>query len=305
MIKIQNSLTQKTEPFVPIEEGKVRFYVCGVTVYDKCHIGHARAYVVFDTIKRYLNYSGYDVTHIQNFTDIDDKIITRANEQGVSTKALTEANIQYYFEDMDKLNISRATRYPKATEYIPEMIALIQNLIDKGCAYEANGEVLFSIKSKQDYGKLSQKILNELKAGIRIDVDAHKKDPLDFVLWKPSKPGEPYWESPWGAGRPGWHTECAAMAMKELGQTIDIHGGGEDLIFPHHENEIAQCECETQKTFSNFWIHNGFVTIKDEKMSKSLNNFVTLRDIFRAVSWRSSAVLFTKVPLSAHPNFLN
>ncbi|MDA1354223.1 MAG: cysteine--tRNA ligase [bacterium] len=276
---IQNSLTQQKDEFKTIEPGKVRFYVCGVTVYDKCHIGHARAYVVFDTIKRYLQFSGYEVTHIQNFTDIDDKIIARANEQGITTSELTEANIAHYFTDMDQLNISRATRYPKATEYIPEMISLIQDLISKGVAYHVNGEVLFSVSAKADYGKLSHKVLDDLQSGIRVEVDAHKRNPLDFVLWKPSKQGEPAWDSPWGAGRPGWHTECAAMSMKELGNTIDIHGGGEDLIFPHHENEIAQCECQSGEPFSNYWIHNGFVTIKDEKMSKSSGNFVTLRDI--------------------------
>lgn len=284
MIHIQNSLTQKKDVFKPIEPGKVRFYVCGVTVYDKCHIGHARAYVVFDTIKRYLQYSGYDVTHVQNFTDIDDKIIARANEKGISTNALTQANITAYFQDMDALNISRATRYPKATEYIPEMITLIQDLISKGAAYEVDGEVLFSVKAKKDYGKLSHKVLEDLQSGIRVGIEVHKENPLDFVLWKPSKEGEPAWDSPWGKGRPGWHTECAAMSMKELGTTIDIHGGGEDLIFPHHENEIAQCECQSGATFANYWVHNGFVTIKDEKMSKSLGNFVTLRDILNQFS---------------------
>lgn len=283
-IQLTNSLTGKKEPLKTIEPGKVSFYVCGVTVYDRCHIGHGRAYVAFDMMRRYLEFVGMDVNYIQNFTDIDDKIIRRAAQRGISIQTLTEETIGHYFEDMDALNIQRASHYPRATNYMPEMIEMIKVLLDKGHAYEASGEILFSVESFKDYGKLSKKVLDELEQGARVDVVDHKRNPFDFVLWKPSKDGEPAWESPWGAGRPGWHIECSAMSVSELGPSFDIHGGGEDLLFPHHENEIAQSECATGHHFANYWVHNGFVTIKNEKMSKSLNNFVTVAEILKKYS---------------------
>lgn len=255
-------------------------YVCGVTVYDLCHIGHARAYVVFDTIRRYLEHSGYTVNYVQNFTDIDDKIIKRAAEKGISTQDLTKQTIADYFTDMEALNIKPATHYPKATESIPEMLDMIGKLISNGYAYATDdGHVYFAVTKFPEYGKLSGKVLDDLIAGHRVERAESKENPLDFVLWKPAKPGEPAWDSPWGAGRPGWHIECSAMAATALGPTIDIHGGGEDLIFPHHENEIAQSECTFHQPFAKYWLHNGFVTINEEKMSKSLKNFVSLRDI--------------------------
>jgi cysteinyl-tRNA synthetase len=278
-LKLYNTLSKEKETFKPIVENSVSFYLCGVTVYDDCHIGHARAYVSFDIVRRFLEYSNYDVTFVQNFTDIDDKIIKRAQELGVSCDELTQKYIQHYYRDMDKLGIKRAHKYPKATKYIGEMIKLIKTLIEKGVAYELHGDVCFSIDTFPDYGKLSKKVLDELEAGTRVVVDKDKKNPLDFVLWKQAKPDEPSWDSPWGKGRPGWHIECSAMAIKELGQSIDIHAGGIDLIFPHHENEIAQSESCTGKTFSKYWLHNGFVNIKNEKMSKSLGNFITLQEI--------------------------
>lgn len=278
---IYNTLTQKKEAFISITPGEVRFYVCGVTVYDYCHIGHARAYVVFDTIRRYLKFLGYKVQYVQNFTDIDDKIINRSNELSIPFQQLTETYIQAYFEDMDQLGIVRADHYPKATDYITHMQSLIAKLIEKGAAYVAGGDVWFSVSAFSEYGKLSKKVLEDLQSGARVEVSTVKRSPLDFVLWKAAKAGEPFWESPWGKGRPGWHTECSAMAMHLLGETIDIHGGGEDLIFPHHENEISQSEIATGKPFSRFWIHNGFVNIHNEKMSKSTQNFLTIRDILK------------------------
>lgn len=279
-LQIFNTLHRQKEPFKPLTPNEVKMYVCGVTVYDRCHIGHARAYVVFDTIRRYLENSGYTVTYVQNFTDIDDKIIRRANEAGITTQELTRQTIADYFTDMAELNIKPATIYPKATESIPEMHAMITTLIENGCAYPTpDGHVYFAVNQFKDYGKLSGKVLDDLIAGHRVEVSDSKQNPGDFVLWKPAKPGEPSWESPWGAGRPGWHIECSAMAAAALGKTIDIHGGGEDLIFPHHENEIAQSECTYHQPFANYWVHNGFVTIDNEKMSKSLKNFVSLRDI--------------------------
>ncbi|RAP34342.1 cysteine--tRNA ligase [Candidatus Marinamargulisbacteria bacterium SCGC AG-439-L15] len=300
---LYNTLSRQKETFKPIEDGKVRMYVCGVTVYDYCHIGHARAYIVFDILKRVLEYLGYDVTHIQNFTDIDDKIITRANETDKDTNTLTETFIDAYFEDMSQLNIKKATRYPKATNFISDIITMIQTLIQKGIAYEHNGEVLFSVTQKEDYGKLSHKILEDLVSGSRVEVSEHKKNPLDFVLWKPSKPNEPSWDSPWGKGRPGWHIECSAMAKSELGDTIDIHGGGEDLIFPHHENEIAQSECANDRSFANYWIHNGFVTIKDEKMSKSKQNFFTLREVLTQYDGETLRFFLQRVHYRSPLNF--
>ena len=283
-LMITNSLSGKKEVFNPIEVGKVSFYVCGVTVYDRCHIGHARAYVVYDMMRRYLEARSYDVTYIQNFTDIDDKIIVRAMERNISIDALTEEMIAYYFEDMDALNIKRASAYPRATQYISKMIDMIQVLIDKGHAYVVSGEVFFEVDTFEQYGELSKKVLEELEKGARVATDNKKKNPLDFVLWKPSKTDEPEWDSPWGKGRPGWHIECSVMSIEELGENFDIHGGGEDLRFPHHENEIAQSVCATNASFANYWVHNGFVTIKKEKMSKSLKNFITIREVLKKYS---------------------
>ncbi len=278
-LKVFNTLTRKKENFEPIEPGKIRMYVCGITAYDRCHIGHARSAVVFDVIVRFLRRAGFDVTFVRNFTDIDDKIIKRANEEGISCKELSEREIANYYEDMDALGVLRADIEPKATEHIPEIISLIERLIEKGYAYEAKGDVYFSVRKFKDYGKLSRRRLEELMVGARILPGENKRDPLDFALWKAAKPGEPKWKSPWGEGRPGWHIECSAMSMKYLGETLDIHGGGLDLAFPHHENEIAQSESATGKPFVKYWIHNGFVTISGEKMSKSLGNFITIKDI--------------------------
>ncbi|MBN2225458.1 MAG: cysteine--tRNA ligase [Deltaproteobacteria bacterium] len=276
---IHNSLSGKKEEFVPLVPGTVSMYVCGITAYDYSHIGHARAYVAFDVIYRYLKYRGYDVTYVRNFTDIDDKIIKRANESGRDTRDLSEEFIQKYHEDMDALGILRPNVEPKATETIGEMIDLISRLFEKGYAYKAGDDVAFSVKKFSGYGKLSGKKIDELESGARVEVDDKKQDPFDFILWKAAKPGEPAWESPWGKGRPGWHIECSAMSGSILGDTIDIHGGGKDLIFPHHENEIAQSEAATGKPFVRYFIHNGFVNIDSEKMSKSTGKFFTVRDI--------------------------
>ena len=280
-MKIFNTMTRKKEEFVPLEPGKVKMYVCGPTVYNYFHIGNARPFVVFDTLRRYLEHRGYEVTFVQNFTDIDDKMIRRANEEGITVKELAERYIAAYFEDAKLLGVRPATVHPRATEHIPEIIALIQRLEEKGLAYRTdNGDVYFDTqKYRNQYGKLSGQNLDDLESGARIEVDDIKRDPMDFALWKGQKPGEPAWESPWGMGRPGWHIECSAMSMKYLGETIDIHGGGQDLIFPHHENEIAQSEGATGKTFVRYWMHNGFLNIDNQKMSKSLGNFFTVRDI--------------------------
>ncbi len=278
-IKIYNTLTRKKDLFTPLEPGHVKLYVCGITSYDYCHIGHARSALVFDMIVAYFRYRGYKVTYIRNFTDIDDKIINRAAEQGTSPEELANRFIDEFYVDMDKLGIARPTLEPKATENIEEMVAFIASLIDRGMAYRSGGDVYYSVNSFEDYGKLSGRKLEDMQAGARISVNEQKSNPMDFVLWKGSKPGEPQWPSPWGPGRPGWHIECSAMSKKFLGDTFDIHGGGQDLIFPHHENEIAQSEGANEKPFVNTWIHHGFVTIKDEKMSKSLGNFLTIRDI--------------------------
>lgn len=278
-MKIYNTLTKKKEEFVPIEEGKVRMYVCGPTVYDYIHIGNARPVIVFDTVRRYFEYKGYDVNYVSNFTDVDDKIIKRANEQGVSTFEVSERYIEEFFKDTKELNIKEATKHPKATEEIDGMIDMIQTLINKGHAYAKNGHVYFKTRSFEEYGKLSKKNIDDLEAGARIAVNDEKEDPMDFVLWKPKKEGEIAWNSPWGEGRPGWHIECSVMSKKYLGEQIDIHAGGEDLVFPHHENEIAQSECCNDKTFANYWMHNAFVNVDNKKMSKSLGNFFTLRDI--------------------------
>jgi cysteinyl-tRNA synthetase len=280
MLTIYNSLTNQKEPFTPIEPGKVRLYVCGMTVYDYCHVGHARVMVVFDVVVRYLRSLGYEVTYVRNITDIDDKIIQRANENGEDIHQLTERFIQAMYEDTDALNVIRPDIEPRATQSLPEIIAMIQSLLDKNYAYLTNhGDVCYAIERFEGYGKLSGKQLEELRAGERVEVDESKQHPLDFVLWKTAKPGEPSWESPWGNGRPGWHIECSAMSTHCLGNHFDIHGGGMDLQFPHHENEIAQSEGSTGEPFVNVWMHNGFVRINDEKMSKSLNNFFTVREV--------------------------
>lgn len=278
-IKIHNTLTGKKELLQPIEPGHVKLYVCGITSYDYCHIGHARSSLAFDMIVRYMRYRDLKVTYIRNFTDIDDKIIQRANEQGIPAGELAQRFIDEFYVDMDNLGIDRPNMEPKATEHIQEMIDLVSELIDKGMAYQSGNDVYYAVESFKEYGKLSHRNLDDMKAGARITVNEQKRNPMDFVLWKGAKPGEPKWESPWGDGRPGWHIECSAMSRKYLGDTFDIHGGGKDLVFPHHENELAQSEGANDAPFVNMWIHHGFVTIKDEKMSKSLGNFLTIRDI--------------------------
>ena len=282
MLQIYNTLNRQKEEFVPITPGSIGMYVCGVTVYDLCHIGHARTFVSFDMIVRYLRYRGFKVKFVRNITDIDDKIIKRANEKGIDAKELAEHFINEMYQDFDKLNIARPDVEPRATENIPEIIALVQKLIDKGFAYVAdNGDVMFAIDKFKDYGRLSRQKLEELEAGARVEVQRSKRNPFDFVLWKMAKPGEPEWHSPWGKGRPGWHIECSAMNSKILGDNFDIHGGGSDLIFPHHENEIAQSCCAHDSKYVNYWMHSGMVMINDEKMSKSLGNFFTIRDVLK------------------------
>ena len=280
-LRVYNTLKGQKEDFKPLEPGKVSMYVCGVTVYDYCHIGHARANIVFDIIYRYLQFSGLDVTYVRNYTDVDDKIIKRANERGISSKELSEEFIRAFDEDMATLGLAIPTHQPKATDYIPEIIAICQKLIDKGLAYAAGGDVYYRVGKFDGYLNLSKRNMDEMQAGVRITPGEQKEDPLDFALWKGAKPDEPSWESPWGAGRPGWHIECSAMSSSLLGDTFDIHGGGRDLIFPHHENEIAQSEGASGKPFVNYWLHNGFVNINQEKMSKSLGNFFTIRDILK------------------------
>jgi cysteinyl-tRNA synthetase len=279
MIKLYNTLTGKKEEFNPINPGTVTMYACGVTVYDYSHLGHARGAVAFDLIQRYFRRKGFDVKYVRNFTDVDDKIINRSREEGVSPAEVAGKYIAAYQEDMKRLGVGRADVEPRATEHIAEMIEVIKGLVEKGHAYAVEGDVYFRVSSFKEYGKLSKRNLEELKAGARVEVDERKQDPLDFALWKASKPGEPAWDSPWGPGRPGWHIECSAMGFKHLGDTFDIHAGGKDLIFPHHENEIAQSEAYSGKKFVNYWLHNGFVNINQEKMSKSLGNFFTIRDI--------------------------
>lgn len=280
MLKVYNTLSGKKEEFKP-GSGKIRMYVCGPTVYDLSHLGHARSAVAFDVIYRYLKYKfkDYKVIYTRNYTDIDDKIINRANREGVVSQEIANRYINAFDEDMQALGIELPTHRPKATETIPEIISVIQTLLEKGYAYVIDGDVYYSVRKFEGYGRLSGKKIEELEAGARVEVNERKKDPLDFALWKASKPGEPQWESPWGRGRPGWHIECSAMSQKFLGETLDIHGGGKDLIFPHHENEIAQSEAATGRPFVKYWLHNGFVTINQEKMSKSLGNFFTIREI--------------------------
>lgn len=278
-MKIYNTMTRKKEEFIPLEEGKVKMYVCGPTVYNFIHLGNARPFTVFDTLRRYFEYRGYEVTYIQNFTDVDDKIIKRSHEEGISPEEVAEKYIKEYFIDCDGLGIKRATVHPQVTDNIDNIIVFVQDLIDKGYAYEAGGDVLFRTRKFKEYGKLSHQNIEELELGARIDVDDKKEDPLDFVLWKAKKEGEPGWQSPWGEGRPGWHIECSVMSNRYLGNTIDIHAGGQDLQFPHHENEIAQSECRNGHTFARYWMHNGYINVDGEKMSKSLGNFFTVRDI--------------------------
>ncbi len=281
-MKIYNTMTRRKEDFIPLEDGKVRMYVCGPTVYNLIHIGNARPMIIFDTVRRYMEYIGYDVNYVTNFTDVDDKIIKAANEEGVSPEEIAGRYIAECKKDMEALNVKEATKHPLATEEIDGMIEMIDTLIQKGYAYDSNGTVYFRTRKFDEYGKLSRKNIDDLEAGhreIKVAGEENKEDPLDFVLWKPKKEGEPYWTSPWSDGRPGWHIECSVMSKKYLGEQIDIHAGGEDLIFPHHENEIAQSEAANGREFAKYWMHNGFLNIDNKKMSKSVGNFFTVRDI--------------------------
>jgi len=278
-LRLYNTLSGEKEPFVPRIAGKVGMYVCGVTVYDYCHIGHARAGIVFDMIYRYLRFAGYEVTYVRNYTDIDDKIINRANQEGTDYRTIADRYIATFDEDMDRLGMLRPTIEPKATDHIDDIIAIIQSLISNGHAYEAFGDVYFAVETFPTYLKLSGRNLDDMLVGARVEVDERKRNPMDFALWKAAKPGEPFWQSPWGMGRPGWHIECSAMSMRFLGPSFDIHGGGKDLVFPHHENEIAQSEGANGCQFVKYWLHNGFVNINSEKMSKSLGNFFTIREV--------------------------
>lgn len=297
-MKLYNTLTRKKEEFVPLVPGEVKMYVCGPTVYNFFHIGNGRTFIVFDTVRRYLEYRGYKVKFIQNFTDIDDKMIKRANEENITVKEVGDKYIKEYYTDADALNIERATVNPRATEYIDDIIEFVSALIEKGYAYEVDGDVYFRTKKFDGYGKLSGKNLEELQVGAsqRVSLDERKEDPMDFAIWKAQKPGEPAWKCPWGMGRPGWHIECSCMAKKLLGDTIDIHAGGMDLEFPHHENEIAQSEALTGKTFANYWLHSAYVMVDKQKMSKSLNNFFTARDVLK--KYDSDVIRFFM--LSAH-----
>jgi cysteinyl-tRNA synthetase len=279
VMRIYNTLTARKEELVPLTPGRIGMYACGVTVYDLCHIGHARSAIVFDVLKRYLGFRGLEVKYVRNFTDVDDKIIRRAKEEGTAWDAVARKYTDEYYRDMDRLGVERADVEPRATEHIPEMIAIVKALVDKGYAYSIGGDIYFEVKKFSGYGKLSKRDIDDMLAGARVEVDERKRSPMDFALWKSSKEGEPSWDSPWGPGRPGWHIECTAMSMKHIGETFDIHGGGADLIFPHHENELAQSEAYTGKPFVKYWVHNGFITIDKEKMSKSLGNFFTIREI--------------------------
>jgi len=295
-MRVYNTLTKQKEEFIPIIPGEVKMYVCGPTVYNFFHIGNGRTFIIFDTIRRYLEYRGYEVTFIQNFTDIDDKMINKANDEGITVKELGDKYIKEYYQDADALQIERATVNPRATEYIQDIIKFVEELIETGFAYEVDGDVYYSTKKFSNYGKLAGQNLEDLQAGARISIDERKKDSMDFAVWKSQKPGEPAWESPWGPGRPGWHIECSCMAKKLLGDTIDIHAGGMDLKFPHHENEIAQSEAVTGKPFAHYWIHSAFVNVDNKKMSKSLNNFFTAREILE--EYDADAVRF--LMLSGH-----
>ena len=295
-MRVFNTLTRQKEEFIPIIPGEVKMYVCGPTVYNFFHIGNGRTFIVFDTIRRYLEYRGYKVRFVQNFTDIDDKMINKANDEGITVKELGDKYIKEYYQDADSLKIERATVNPRATEYINDIIKFVEELIEAGFAYEVDGDVYYSTKKFDNYGRLVGQNLDDLQVGARISVDERKKDPMDFAVWKAQKPGEPAWESPWGPGRPGWHIECSCMAKKLLGDTIDIHAGGMDLRFPHHENEIAQSEALTGKPFANYWLHAAFVNVDNKKMSKSLNNFFTAREVLEEYS--SDAIRF--LMLSGH-----
>ena len=284
-MQIYNDLTMRLEEFVPLEEGKVKMYACGPTVYNYIHVGNARPIIMFDVLRRYLEYRGYEVTFVQNFTDVDDKIINRANEEGIDSSAVAEKYIAEYWKDVTALGVRPATVHPKATENIGQIIKLVKTLIEKGYAYEVNGDVYYRTLKFADYGKLSHQPIEELRSGARVDVNDVKEDPLDFALWKAAKPGEPSWNSPWGKGRPGWHIECSAMSNRYLGKTMDIHCGGSDLIFPHHENEIAQSEAANDAPFVRYWVHNGFINVDNKKMSKSLGNFFTVREAAEAYGY--------------------
>ncbi len=302
-IKFYNTLSKKIEEFIPLETGKVKIYMCGPTVYDYFHIGNARSFVMIDIIRRYFIYKGYDVKFVMNLTDIDDKIINKAISEGVSAAEIARKYSQAFFEDIEKLKIKPADVYPKATENINNIIELIQKLMDKGIAYQIGGDIFYDITKFPEYGKLSGKKLEDLISGARVDVNELKRNPADFALWKAAKPDEPYWESPWGKGRPGWHIECSVMSMKNLGETFDIHAGGNDLIFPHHENEIAQSEAATGKPFARYWIHFGFLNIDNQKMSKSLGNFFTAREILEKFSAEALRLLYAQTIYSAPLNF--
>ncbi|RLF43769.1 MAG: cysteine--tRNA ligase, partial [Thermoplasmata archaeon] len=290
MLRVYNTLTRKKEPFIPMEEGVVKMYVCGMTTYSDAHIGHARTYVAFDIIRRYLEYKGYGVFYVQNITDIDDKIINAANAANMDPLEYSAFYAKRCLEDMRKLGIRDANLYPKATEHIEDMIELVKKLIEKECAYVVNGDVYFSVEKFKDYGKLSRQDMKQIKAGARIEPGEKKKKPIDFALWKAAKPGEPNWQSPWGEGRPGWHIECSVMSSKYLDMPFDIHGGGQDLIFPHHENEIAQSEAAYGKKFVNYWLHSGMLKVRGEKMSKSLGNIINIRDALQ--HWHAEALRF-------------
>ena len=303
-MQIYNTMTRKKEELIPLVPGQISMYACGPTVYNYFHIGNARPFIVFDTMRRYLEYRGYKVRFVQNFTDIDDKMIRRANEEGTTVKALGERFIAEYYHDADALGVRRASVNPRATEHIEEIIALVGSLIEKGNAYATpEGDVYFSVRSFPDYGKLSGQNIDDLENGARVDPDEAKRDPLDFALWKAEKPGEPSWDSPWGKGRPGWHIECSAMSMSILGETFDIHGGGQDLIFPHHENEIAQSEAATGHPFARYWMHNGYINVDNQKMSKSLNNFFTVRDIAKEFDLEAVRMFMLSVQYRNPVNF--
>ena len=297
-IQLYNTLTRTKEPLKTVEPGRVKIYVCGPTVYNYIHIGNARVFVFFDVVRRYLKYRGYEVTYVQNLTDVDDKLIKASQEMGRPVPEIAERYIAAFFEDMDSLGVERADVHPRATEHIPEMIEAIRALIDKGYAYERNGDVYFRATSKEGYGKLSHQSLEELRAGARVEINEQKENALDFALWKRAKPGEISWDSPWGPGRPGWHIECSVMSQKYLGETLDIHAGGTDLTFPHHENEIAQSEALTGKPFSLQWMHNGYINMGNEKMSKSLGNIVRVKDLRREFS-PGRSVISSSPPITA------
>ncbi|MCS7052806.1 MAG: cysteine--tRNA ligase [Ignavibacterium sp.] len=303
MIKIYNTLTKQKEELIPLNPPNIRMYMCGPTVYDYFHIGNARSFIMSDIVRRYLEYKGYNVTFVMNLTDVDDKIIKKSIEENKTSKEVAEFYINEFFKDIERLKIKRASFYPKATEFINDMIDMIKKLEQKGIAYNVDGNVFYDVTKFQDYGKLSGKNINELEAGSRVEINEEKKHPLDFALWKKAKEGEPFWESPWGKGRPGWHIECSAMSCKLLGESFDIHAGGHDLIFPHHENEIAQSEAANQKPFVKYWIHFGFLNINEEKMSKSLGNFFTAREILESYSAEAIRLFFAQAHYRGPVNF--